>query len=129
MYVKIEKDISGNYLLLEAKQIDMRNMSFMMELKDYINGLVLPLIEDGSITKEARCFSREGREKLSSILPPCFAWENVKSVTDIDPYAKDTDESYNCNCAVKGIIADGICYITYGNIYILNDKGQTIQRV
>ena len=86
MYVKIEKDISGNYLLLEAKQIDMRNMSFMMELKDYINGLVLPLIEDGLITKEARSFSREGREKLASILPPCFAWENVKPVT-AEPHA------------------------------------------
>lgn len=125
MYVKIEKDMSGNYLLLEAKQVDMRSISCMMNLTDYINGLVVPLIEDVGL-KEQQSLSDEAKKVLKDITPPHFIWQNVKPVTDIMCME---DVEYNCNCAVKGVIADGICYVTFGNIYILNDNGQTIQRI
>jgi hypothetical protein len=125
MYVKIEKDISNNYLLVEAKQVDIRGISCMMALTDYINGLVVPLCEDVGL-KEQQCLSEEAKQVLKDITPPHFIWQNIKPVTDIMCVG---DIEYNCNCAVKGVIADGICYVTFGSIYILNDKGQTIQRI
>ena len=127
MYIKIEKDCSNNFLIIEAKDIEIRNSIFTMEYKDYIEGLVIPALAVGF---EQQSFSQKAKDAIKYIFNH-ITWENVHPITDCDIYdwknAKDSESS--CSCALKGIIADNIGYITFGNIYVLNDKGQTIQRI
>lgn len=126
MYVKIEKDYSSNFLLIEAKEVDMRISSFNMASFDYISGLVIPLFKDDA-SPDQQCLSKEAMEKLSRMFPEHFIWDNIRPVSEhcnlIDTKICD------CNLTIKGVIADGIGYVTSGRIYILNDKGQTIQKI
>ena len=126
MYVKIEKDNSDNFLLIEAKEVDMRSSSFMMKLSDYVSGVVIPLFKE-DILPEQQCLSKEAKEKLAGIFPKHFIWDNIRPVSECCD-STDTN-TYECNLAIKGVIADGIGYVTSGRIYILNDKGQTIQKI
>lgn len=126
MYVKIEKDYSNNFLLIEAKEVDMRCSSFPMKLYDYIYGLVIPLYKEDDLP-EKPCISKEAREKLANLFPTGFIWDNIRPVSE---YCSNMDkEICECNCFIKGVIADGIGYVTSGRIYILNDNGQTIQKI
>ena len=126
MYVKIEKDYSNNFLLIEAKEVDIRNVSFNMTLSNYISGLVIPLFKDDTLP-EQQCLSKEAREKLANLFPSGFIWDNIRPVSE---YCSNIDkEICECNCFIKGVVADGIGYVTSGRIYILNDNGQTIQKI
>lgn len=126
MYVKIEKDYSDNFLLIEAKEVDMRSSSFMMKLSDYVSGIVIPLCEENWLS-EKQNLSKEAREKLPNLFPEGFIWDNIRPISE---YCNVINENeIECNCCIKGIIADGIGYVTSGRIYILNDKGQTIQKI
>lgn len=126
MYVKIEKDYSSNFLLIEAKEVDMRMSSFNMTFSDYISGLVIPLFKDDT-SPEQQLPSKEAMEKLSNMFPEHFIWDNIRPITDqCNPIDEKTCD---CNLTIKGVIADGIGYVTSGRIYILNDKGQTIQKI
>lgn len=126
MYVKIEKDYSDNFLLIEAKEVDMRQVSFNMTLSNYVSGLVIPLFKDDTLP-EQKCLSKEATEKLACMFPKYFIWDNIRPVSERCNQI-DVDE-YDCNLTIKGVIADGIGYVTSGRIYILNDKGQTIQKI
>ena len=126
MYVKIEKDYSDNFLLIEAKEIDMRGSSFMMKLSDYVSGIVVPLCEENWLS-ERHNLSKEAREKLPNLFPGGFIWDNIRPVSEFCDGIKENE--IECNCCIKGVIADGIGYVTSGSIYILNDKGQTIQKI
>lgn len=123
MYVKIEKDYSNNFLILEAKEVEIRTGIFTMAYSEYINGLVIPATESGW---EKQTFSTIAKDAIKYIYKHA-TWESIIPVTEY--YIGTTDELCDCNCALKGISVDGKNYITCGNIYVLNDKGQTIQRV
>lgn len=126
MYVKIEKDYSTNFLLIEAKEVDMRSSSFMMKLSDYVSGLVIPLYKEDNLPEQQN-LSKEAREKLECLFPSGFIWDNIRPVSE-RCNQMNVDE-YDCNLTIKGVVADGIGYVTSGRIYILNDKGQTIQKI
>lgn len=123
MYVKIEKDYSNNFLILEAKEVEIRNGIFTMAYSEYINGLVIPATENGL---ERQTFSTIAKDAIKYIYKHA-TWESIIPVTEY--YMGNQDEQCDCNCALKGISVDGKNYITCGNIYVLNDKGQTIQRI
>lgn len=126
MYVKIEKDYSDNFLLIEAKEVDMRCVSFNMTLSNYISGLVIPLFKDDTLP-ERQMISKEAMEKLACMFPKYFIWDNIRPVSEC---CDSTDTNIcDCNLTIKGVVADGIGYVTSGRIYILNDKGQTIQKI
>ena len=126
MYVKIEKDYSNNFLLIEAKEVDMRCSSFPMKLSDYVSGLVIPLYKEDDLL-EKPCISKEAREKLANLFPAGFIWDNIRPVSEYCGYIDQN--TCECNCFIKGVIADGAGYVTSGRIYILNDNGQTIQKI
>jgi len=123
MYIKIEKDYSNNFLILEAKEVEIRNSIFTMAYSEYINGLVIPATENGL---EKQTFSTIAKDAIKYIYKNA-TWESIIPVTEY--YIGNTDEERDCDCALKGISVDGKNYITCGNIYVLNDKGQTIQRI
>lgn len=125
MYVKIEKDFSGNFFLIEAKEVDMRQVSFNMTLSNYISGLVIPLFKDDTLP-EQQSLSKEAKEKLACMFPKYFIWDNIRPVSE---NCESVDINCECDLTIKGVIADGIGYVTSGRIYILNDKGQTIQKI
>lgn len=126
MYVKIEKDYSDNFLLIEAKEVDMRCVSFNMTLSNYVSGLVIPLFKDDTLP-ERQMLSKEAMEKLSCMFPKYFIWDNIRPVSE--HCNQICVDECDCNLTIKGVIADGIGYVTSGRIYILNDKGQTIQKI
>lgn len=72
--------------------------------------------------------------KISEYLWEIFGeydWE-TKPVTFVQtdrPQREDCKGSCWSGGNIKGIVVDGKRYITCGNIYILNDKGQTIQKI
>lgn len=123
MYAKIQKDMSDNYLLLEAKQIELRNVRCCIELNEYVDNLIIPLNKEFF---EEKPISAKVKQILYDLLPAHTIYDNIKVVTE---HSCQEDIVYNANLALGCVLADGVPYITCGNIYILNDKGQTIQKI
>lgn len=124
MYVKIEKDFSGTYTIFETDRIETTICKPMMEKTDYECGLVIPLQ-----SSEPFPLSPAARQAIRDIFG-LVCYDDVVPVTEIRPSTEaEAGETCNCNCSLKGITANGKHYITSGNIYVLNDKGQTIQKI
>ena len=125
MYAKIQKDFSQHYLLIEGKEIELCPSFVNTDSDTYYDGIVSCLQEYDE--------ERNKKFKVSEYLWEIFReydW-NTKPVTSVEmnmPHREDAISSWN-GANIKGIVVDGQRYITCGSIYILNDKGQTIQKV
>lgn len=120
MYVKIEKDISKDFVLIEAKKVETTTAKPMMEFSEYISGIAAPLQSFG----EHFNVSAKGAVAINDI----FGLVDIPTVVPITENRNRKDE-IDFNAEIKGVIADGVHYVTIGNIYILNDNGQTIQKI
>lgn len=126
MYIKIEKDNSGVYLFIEGKKVEFRKSPIQLNMSwsEYINNLLINFLD-----KEPKVYKQEVEEMCDYVFGRNFPMSlteavTLQSINDIKN-GKHIDEKV----FIKGIIVDGIPYITCGNIYVLNDNGQTIQKI
>lgn len=126
MYAKIQKDYTQHYLLIEGKEIELCPSYVNTDSDTYYNGIVSCLQKyDEELNRKL---------KISDYLWGIFGeydWE-TQPVTffQIDmPHREDSVGSCWNGGNIKGVVVDGKRYITCGSIYILNDNGQTIQKV
>lgn len=126
MYAKIQKDYTQHYVIIEGKEIELCPSFIQLDSDTYYGKLV-------------RCLQKYDEElnvkfKISEYLWEIFGeydWE-TKPITFVQtdrPQREDCTGSCWSGGNIKGIVVDGKRYITCGNIYILNDKGQTIQKI
>lgn len=125
MYAKIQKDFSQHYLLIEGKEIELCPSFVNTDSDIYYDGIV-------------SCLQKYDEERNKKFNVSEYLWEifreydwNTKPVTSVEidmPHREDAISSW-AGANIKGIAVDGQRYITCGSIYILNDKGQTIQKV
>lgn len=125
MYAKIQKDFSQHYLLIEGKEIELCPSFVNTDSDTYYGGIV-------------NCLQKYDEELNKKFNVSEYLWEifreydwNTKPVTSVEmdmPHREDAISSWG-GANIKGIVVDGQRYITCGSIYILNDKGQTIQKV
>lgn len=118
MYIKIEKDFSGDFLLIEGKKVELLNNKIQTKLLEYQDGLLKNLLEYDDVRAKE--------------LAPCLRYIFSHCNWSATPVTNMTIEDLKCegvdaNVAIRGIIVDGVDYVTCGRIYVLNDKGQTIQ--
>ena len=125
MYAKIQKDMSCNYILIESNDIELSFSTIKTNYENYVRNILPCLIA----YNEEENIRNKVYEHLQTIFN-CTDWLNVKPATNLCLYdCKENNIELNCNCDVKGIKVDGTYYVTCGNIYIMNDKGQTIQKI
>lgn len=124
MYVKIEKDYSGAYLLIEGKKVEFNKNSIQLSFSEYRDKLLIYFLDKGTNSD-----SRKVEELCSYVFGRNFHFSLTEAVT-----IQNINDIKNGPCEdksvfIKGVIVDGIPYLTCGKIYILNDNGQTIQSV
>lgn len=125
MYAKIQKDMSDNYILIESNDIELSFSTIKSNYENYVRNILPCLI----------CYNEEDnvRNKVYEYLEKIFGntdWLNVKPATNWCLYdCKEAPMDVNCSCDIKGIKVNGTYYVTCGNIYIMNNSGQTIQRI
>lgn len=125
MYAKIQKDMSCNYILIESNDIELSYSTIKTDYENYVRNILPCLI----------CYNEENniRKKVYDYIKTIFNGvdcPNIKPSTNWCLYdCQEVPIDINCNCDIKGIKVNGTYYITCGNIYIMNDKGQTIQKV
>ena len=131
MYVKIQKDIDRNYLLIETKDAEISTNVINMTFSDYLDKFLPCLLEYDEAFN-----IQNGVYKNIKFIFGEIDWEKTKAVTTYSLYElknkKSNDDSkpqINCNCEVKGIKVNGVYYITCGRIYIMNENGKTIQSI
>lgn len=126
MYVKIEKDNSGAYLLIEGKKVEFKKNPVQLNMSwvEYINKLLINFLD-----KEPKVYKQEVEEMCNYVFGKNFPISLTEAVTVQNINDIKNGDNIDANVFIKGIIVDGIPYLTCGNIYILNDNGQTIQKV
>lgn len=126
MYVKIQKDNSENYILLEADNIELSYVKIPTSFKNYCQNLLIYMIDaDSSDTSK---YAAEVLETIFKDVPTGGVVATCMSVYDCKSKWEKEDAA-DFSCSIKGVRVDGVPYITCGNIYIMNNKGQTIQRI
>lgn len=126
MYVKIQEDISDRYLLIEANEVEASNVKVGMPYTDYVKNIIPVLIEYNELDNIQR--------GVGVTLRTIFGTPDFPSTKAVTSYTiaecKDVNENTaDFACQVKGVKVNGKCYVTCGNIYIMNDKGHTIQKL
>lgn len=125
MYAKIQKDMSCNYILIESNDIELCFSTIKSNYEDYVRNFLFCLL----------CYDEEtnNRHHIGKQLQEIFGvcdWSSLKPATNWCLYdCKEVPMDFNCSCDIKGVKVNGTCYVTCGNIYIMNDKGQTIQKI
>lgn len=128
MYAKIEKGNSGHYMLLEVKtQVSFGpKRTTGLDTWDYMNA---------QEQTEGQCGDDSEHSGYARGL---FELLGIEADTPVlllpEPNYKPR---YGCadgdapvgNVTVSCINVDGVSYLTTGSIFVVNDRGQTIQRV
>lgn len=129
MYAKIQKGHSSSYMIIESKaQITLNaRVPVFDELWDYMCQQQASSGKCGDDSKKAD-LSADILNKLGVGLGQPFI---ILYETDrVFWYGNDERPEFRgVDISIAHVNIDGISYITEGNIYILNDKGQTIQKV
>lgn len=137
MYVKIQKDLTGNYLIIEGKNVEFSTKKFEVDFKDYFEKYVPCYLK---YNERANCSDDLGYIQL--YLFYSYDWQNTHPVTVYDEYSEirpvtvydEHSEMSEINAAdnqllISGVVVDGVRYFTCGRIYIMNDSGKTIQSI
>lgn len=125
MYVKIQKDLTNNYLIIEGKNVEFSTEKLEIDFKDYFEKYVPCYLK---YDESANCSG-----ELTYIQHCLFFncdWANTHPVTVYNEHSKMPEiKAGNSSLIISGIIVDGIRYFTCGRVYIMNDNGKTVQSV
>ena len=125
MYVKIQKDLTDNYLIIEGKNVEFSTEKFEVDFKDYFEKYVPCYLK---YNERANCSDDLGYIQL--YLFYSYDWHNTHPVTVYDEHSKMSEmEAGNKSLMISGVVVDGVRYFTCGRIYIMNDSGKTIQSI
>lgn len=125
MYVKIQKDLTDNYLIIEGKNVEFSAEKFVVAFIEYFEKYVPCYLK---YNEKANC-----SDDLSNIQLYLFCnydWQNTHPVTVYNEYSEMSEINAADNqLLISGVIVDGVRYFTCGRIYIMNDNGKTIQTI
>ena len=125
MYVKIQKDLTDNYLIIEGKNVEFSTEKFEVDFKDYFEKYVPCYLK---YDERANC--SDNLSNIQLYLFYSYDWQNTHPVTVYDEHSKMSEmEAGNNSLMISGVIVDGVRYFTCGRIYIMNDSGKTIQSI
>lgn len=129
MYVKIQKGNSDSYMMIESKaQVTLNpRVPAFDELWDYMCQQQASSGKCGDDSKKAD-LTADILNKLGVGLGQPFL---ILYETDrVFWYgSSERPEFKGIDISIAHVNVDGVSYLTEGNIYILNDNGQTIQRI
>lgn len=129
MYAKIQKGKSNSYMSIEAKTQITTNARVPVfdELWDYMCQQQASSGKCGDDNKNANLAS-DVLNKLGVGLgqPFLILYETDRVFWYGSP---ERPEFKGIDISIAHINVDGVSYLTEGNIYILNDNGQTIQKI
>lgn len=129
MYAKIQKGKSNSYMLIQVKEQATLNprINTGNDIWDY-------MIAQQETSGE--CGDDEESSKQSGYFLETIGVENGGPFIVLSPagytyaYGNPNHELHMmCNVSIAHVNVDGVSYLTDGNVYILNDEGQTIQRI
>ena len=125
MYVKIQKDLTDNYLIVEGKNVEFSTEKFQVDFKDYFEKYVPCYLK---YNESDNC--SDDLSYIQAYLFYSYDWPNTHPVTVYNEHSKMSEmEVGNSSLMISGVIVDGIRYFTCGHIYIMNDSGKTIQSI
>lgn len=125
MYVKIQKDLTDNYLIIEGKNVEFSTEKFEVDFKSYFEKYVPCYLK---YNEKSNC--SDNLSYIQSYLFYSYDWQNTHPVTVYNERSEISEmEVGNSSLMISGVIVDGIRYFTCGHIYIMNDNGKTIQSV
>ena len=125
MYVKIQKDLRDNYLIVEGKNVEFSTEKFPVDFKDYFEKYVPCYLK---YNESDNCSDNLGNIQLYLFYN--YDWQNTHPVTVYDEHSKMSEMNDADNqLLISGVIVDGVRYFTCGHIYIMNDSGKTIQSI
>lgn len=129
MYAKIQKGKSQSYMIIQSNAQITTNARACTgnEVWDYM----IAQQETGG-----KCGDDDKNAKY------CACFLETLGVDDVAPFIILTECGKNyaygnpnnelsvvCNMSIAHVNVDGVSYLTEGNVYILNDNGQTIQKI
>ena len=129
MYAKIQKGLSQSYMLVHSDtQITINpKRATSVEQWDYMIA---------QQETAGQCGDDNEHSSYASGLLEILGVESGKPFLVITApnekwiYGTDREEKFPMkNVYISHVNVDGVSYLTEGNIYILNDKGQTIQKI
>lgn len=142
MYIKIFCGGSQKYLLLESKNVTLDKRDKFMTNEEYrLFNIYLRLAQDPfSDDKGVRMREINDKCKELDYSPIEFTLSDLftfKSYSQIKPVLSDEeerdlvqhDDKIVGNHKMSIIEIDGVSYITTGNIYVMNEAGQTIDKI
>lgn len=125
MYVKIQKDLTNSYLIIEGKNVEFSTEKFAVDFKSYFEKYVPCHLK---YNEKANC--SDDLSYIQAYLFYSYDWQNTHPVTVYNERSEISEmEVGNSSLMISGVIVDGIRYFTCGHIYIMNDNGKTIQSV
>lgn len=125
MYVKIQKDLTDNYLIVEGKNVEFSTEKFPVDFKDYFEKYVPCYLK---YNESDNCSNNLSH--LQVYLFYSYDWQNTHPVTVYDEHLEMSEmDAADNQLLISGVIVDGVRYFTCGRIYIMNDSGKTIQSI
>ena len=125
MYVKIQKDLTDNYLIIEGKNVEFSTEKFAVDFKDYFEKYVPCYLK-----YDERSNCSDNLSYIQTYLFYSYDWSNTHPVTVYDEHLEMPEMYATDNqLLISGVIVDGVRYFTCGRIYIMNDSGKTIQSI
>ena len=125
MYVKIQKDLTDNYLIVEGKKVEFSTEKFEVDFKDYFEKYVPCYLK-----YDERSNCSDNLSYIQTYLFHSYDCSNTHPVTVYNEHSEMPEmEVGNSSLMISGVIVDGIRYFTCGRIYIMNDSGKTIQSI
>ena len=125
MYVKIQKDLTDNYLIVEGKNVEFSTEKFAVDFKDYFEKYVPCYLK-----YDERSNCSDDLSYIQAYLFYSYDWSNTHPVTVYNEHSKMSEmDAADNQLLISGVVVDGVRYFTCGRIYIMNDSGQTIQSI
>ena len=125
MYVKIQKDLTDKYLIIEGKNVEFSTEKFEVDFKDYFEKYVPCYLK-----YDERSNCSDNLSYIQAYLFYSYDWQNTHPVTVYNEHSKMSEmDAADNQLFISGVIVDGVRYFTCGRIYIMNDSGKTIQSI
>lgn len=125
MYVKIQKDLTDNYLIIEGKNVEFSAEKFGVDFKEYFEKYVPCYLK---YNEKANC--SDDLSNIQLYLFYNYDWQNTHPVTVYNEHSEMSEiDAADNQLLISGVIVDGVRYFTCGRIFIMNDNGKTIQSI